>query len=382
MIEFFSKIKNLAFVGSGNIISTGISGIFWFYIASLVGTDGYGQVSYLIAIASIVHTITLLGIGNTIVVYTSKENKIQVPLYFVGLVSGTVGSIILYFVLQNEAISLYVWGAMIFTIVTSEILGRKLFKNYLKIMISQRLLMVFLAITLYHVMGLDGIVLGYGLSYLPFMFIIIRAFTKNELSFTNVKFKMNFSMHNFALNLSRRLSLSLDKLIIFPIFGFALLGNYQLGIQVFVLLGLLSTTVFQFMLPNDATGNKNNKLKFITVLISGILSVIAILLAPIAIPIFFPDFDESVEIIQILSIAIFPFAISQMMNSKFLGNEKSKIVFTGAIIFIFTQIIGIVFLGELYGIVGTAIAFVIACSFQSIFLLLSNKILLKSISNK
>ena len=56
MTSFWNKIKNfkglkdLSSLGIGNITSSGISGVFWFYLAALIGTEGYGELSYLLAI--------------------------------------------------------------------------------------------------------------------------------------------------------------------------------------------------------------------------------------------------------------------------------------------------------------------------------------------
>ena len=60
-----SRFKDLAAVGTSNSIATRISGVFWIFMASLLGTEGYGQFSYFIAIASIASVITFLGIGNS-----------------------------------------------------------------------------------------------------------------------------------------------------------------------------------------------------------------------------------------------------------------------------------------------------------------------------
>ena len=48
----FDKIKknpgihDLTFLGSANIIGNGITAIFWFYLAALLGPEGYGEISY------------------------------------------------------------------------------------------------------------------------------------------------------------------------------------------------------------------------------------------------------------------------------------------------------------------------------------------------
>lgn len=44
-----NKLKDLTIVGVSNGLSTLIIGIFWFFMAGLLGTENYGQVSYLIA---------------------------------------------------------------------------------------------------------------------------------------------------------------------------------------------------------------------------------------------------------------------------------------------------------------------------------------------
>ena len=48
---FYQNFKGLTMMGAATLISSGLGGLFWFYMASLMGTEGYGQVSYYIAIA-------------------------------------------------------------------------------------------------------------------------------------------------------------------------------------------------------------------------------------------------------------------------------------------------------------------------------------------
>ena len=40
--DFVNKIRGLIFVGTGNIASTAMGAIFWFFIASLMMTEDYG----------------------------------------------------------------------------------------------------------------------------------------------------------------------------------------------------------------------------------------------------------------------------------------------------------------------------------------------------
>ena len=70
-----SGLKGLTTIGASDIVGNGISAVFWFYMASLLGAENYGQISYFLAIAGIASTISLTGAANTLTVYTQKMSK-------------------------------------------------------------------------------------------------------------------------------------------------------------------------------------------------------------------------------------------------------------------------------------------------------------------
>ena len=72
-IKTFSGLKDLTSLGVSNIISSGISAIFWFYLAGLLGEENYGEISYLIAIAVIAGVFSSIGSGYTTTVYSAKN---------------------------------------------------------------------------------------------------------------------------------------------------------------------------------------------------------------------------------------------------------------------------------------------------------------------
>jgi len=181
-------------------------------------------------------------------------------------------------------------------------------------------------------------------------------------------------MNSYGLDLSRTLSLTFDKLIVFPLFGFDLLGNYQLAIQFLLVLVILPSSIYQYILPQEAGGSSRKKLKLATVLVSFVLAGIGVLLGPTILPILFPQFEEAKELIQITSLAVIPISINLMYTSKFFSVEKSRIVFSAEAIFLVLLISGILFLKSQFGIMGAAMALVIAASCQSIFLISLSKI--------
>lgn len=360
-------------VGFGNITASLISGIFWFYFASLLGAEQYGEVSYFIAIAGIASTISFLGLGNVVIVYTAKGEKIQPPIFVVGIVSSIISVIAVFLIFSQIGVSLYVFGYVIFSLATAEILGKKQYKNYSIYLITQKILMVAFALFFYYIIGLEGVILGIGLSFFPYITRIYKSFRRDKINFSLVRSRVGFIINSYTLDLSRTFSGYTDKLIVAPLFGFAILGNYQLGIQILSILSILPGIVYQYILPRDSSGESNKKLKKITITVSVILAILGFILAPIILPILFPKFTEAVEVIQIVSISVIPSTINLIYISKFLGNELSKIVLIGSGIFLAVQIISIFLLGTILGVNGIAVALVLGASSEAIFLVSVNR---------
>jgi len=366
--EYFLHAKNLTAVGISNVIANGISGIFWIYLASLLGVEGYGELGYLLAIMGTIGSLASFGTINTLIVYVSKGEKIQATIFCIVLISATIIGIISYFVFQNEAIAIYPLGYVIFSSVLFDLLGRKSFVNYGKYMIVQRVIMVSLALLLYQQYGINGIVLGYSLSFFPFIFLMYRGFKESRIDFSILRGKTVFITNNYVTHVLKIIYLNIDKLMIFPLFGTMVLGPYQLGFQIFSIAMLLPNIVIQYTLPHDAIGAKNIKLKKIAIIVCIIITVFVILGAPIIIPEIFPEFKESVKVVQIMSLALIPSSLSVLYSSELLGSERSKIVLFGAIIGISVIVIGIFTLGKHYGLVGLTASFVIAKIAEFLFL--------------
>ncbi len=373
--ESLYKFKDLANIGFANILTTGISLIFWLYIASILGTENYGELSYLLAIAGIVSIMSLVGAGNTLIVYTAKEVKIQATIYFIAIIVSIIGSVITFILFNNIGISLYVIGYVIFGLATSEILGRKLYSDYSKYMISQRILMVVFAIGLYHVFGPSGVILGISLSFFPYVFRIYKGFKETKIEISQIKPRFGFMINNYLLDLSRTFSSSVDKLIIAPLFGFAILGNYHLSIQLLTILSILPSIVYQYVLPRDASGLSNQYLKKLTIILSVGLALIGMIFGPILLPMFFPEFTEATEIVRIVSLSVIPITVNFMYISKFMGKEKSKIILIGSVIFIISLLISILILGNNFGVNGIALSLVIAYSSEALYLIAIDRFL-------
>ena len=322
----FSVLKQISFLGVAHIIPTLIAASFWFYIASLIGDEAYGELTYYLTIAGIGSTVTLLGTPTALNVYAAKGERILPVISMLTFTTSAIGAITVYFMFYNTGAGIHVFTYTIFALITAEFLGRKLFKTYMKIMIIQKILMVSLAIILYHLIGNDGIILGIAFAFIPFIILYYKEFKNYKINFSDLKSKKKFILNNYLLDFSRMFSGSMDKIIIAPLFGFAILGNYALGMQFYMVLLLIPSIIFQYIVPQDASGNPSVVLKKITVLVSIGIAILGVIFSPEIIKIMFPEFLESVKIVQIVSLGVIPGTINYMYISKFLGNLQNKII--------------------------------------------------------
>ena len=179
--EYFLRVQNITAVGVSTLIANGISSIFLIYLASLLGVEGFGELGYLLAVIGVSGGVASLGTVNALIVYVSKGEKIQATLFFIVLCSAIIVGISSFIIFKNEAVAIYPLGYVIFSSVLFDLLGRKSFVNYGKIMVSQRIIMVTLALLLYQQYGIYGIVLGYSLSFFPFTFLMYRGFKESKI---------------------------------------------------------------------------------------------------------------------------------------------------------------------------------------------------------
>jgi len=366
--EYFKRFKGLTLISLGTIVPSVISAVFWLYLARLVGAENYGEITYYLAIAGITVGISFLGAGNTLTVYTAKGSKIQPTIYFVVIISSLIAAIVLFFITWNVYACINVVGNILFSLVTFELLGTKHYKKWAVLQISQKIIMVVLSVILYHSLGINGVILGIGLSYFPMSVIhTIGLFRKQNIDFNLMRERVGFITNSYAMDLARYAGSSIDKIIVAPLFGFALLGNYQLGLQVLSILGILPGILYQYILPHDVSGTSNKKLKFLAVGMSFVFATLAVMLAPIIIPILFQKFTESVQVIQIVSITVIPSTINIIYISQFLANEKSRIVLIGSVIFVVIQISLIMILGKIFGMNGVAASLVFAGVAETIY---------------
>jgi len=375
-MNFKEKIfghKDLMSIGTANLFGSGISAIFWFSLASLINPEEYGQIHYFLAIAGMAQLLSLISTTNALQVYVAKNIKIHSTLFFISIITGIVSSLVVFLFFSRTDTSLLVLGYIIFELSNGFLLGKKLFSNYAKFFLTQKILTVIFGLGLYFTFGVDGIIFGLVLSYVPYIWILVNEFRNTRIDFSLLKPRKGFLINNYGINISSAVGGQMDKLIIAPILGLELLGNYSLAMQFLVILLLLPTTVFKYLLTQDSSGKNTKNLKKNTIFASVGLTMFGIVILPMIIPILFPNYIDTVIAIQIISVAIIPSTIGIFYDSKLLSIEKSKFLVIGKGIGLFTMISGFVILGPIYGIIGLAVTLVVSSCLQTLVVIIASK---------
>jgi len=367
--------KGLLSIGFADIVGSVISGLFWLYIASQLNPEIYGELIYFISIAGLAQMVSLFGSSNALTVYTAKNVKIQSTLFVISILAAAISLAIITIFLNRIDAGLLAVGFVVFSLVNSVILGKKLFVKYSKLVLSQKILTLILGIGLYFVFDVYGIIYGLALSYIPHLVIFVKEFSRTKIDFTLLKPRKGFIINNYVMSLTAGLGGTVDKLIIAPVLGLALLGNYSLALQMLTMMMMFSAVVYKYLLPLDASGEPNKKIRQITIIISIIITVLGVTILPNVIDWIFPKFIDAKDAIQIMSLGIIPGTISILYSSKFLGMEKSKFVLTTKLVSLGIMFGGFLYFGPIYGTVGLAWVIVTALTWESIFLFIMNRTL-------
>ena len=370
-----NKILDISSVGLTDLTGTAIVAVFWFYIASQLGPENYGELTYLISIATLASGIALFGSNYTVWIMATKKIDIQATIFLITGITSIISSIIVFIFLLDVGVSLVILAYVLLSLILSDFLGKKLYKIYSKYVITQKILMVIFGISFYYFIGESWILIGIALSYAHMIYPLIKTAKKSKINFKLIKEKKQFIINNFAVSVGKTLYGSLDKLIIVPLLGFTILGNYSLGYQFFSIINLLPGTAIKYLIAQDASGIQNKKIKKIMVIASVGMAILGSTVAPIILSLIFPKFIEAEQIIRILSWAAIPMTIqATYYMPKFWAQEKNALILYHTIIIIVFQIFAIITFGTLYGAIGLAIAFLTTSIFGCIAIVIIDKI--------
>jgi O-antigen/teichoic acid export membrane protein len=280
------------------------------------------------------------------------------------LILSSISAIALAIIFNNVSVALLVIASSSFAMTGAEFLGRKNYRQYSILITVTAAAQVVMGLSLYYLFGINGIILGYAVPPLVASYPFFRSIISASLSFEEIKRRMSFSLHSFSVLLSQAVATYADKLLIAPIFGFEMLGLYQLGFQFLMFVTVIPGSLYQYLLPQEASGIDRKGVRRIGLVLSIVFAAILFFTLPLIIEQFFPKYIGAIPVAQLMVFGIIPLTMVSLINSQLLGKEKSKLVLIGSAIYISSLLILLYILGSHFGLLGLGMAIVISSSIQ------------------
>jgi len=142
------SFKNFSFISVGRIIATGLQAVFYLIFAVLLGPEQYGQMSYLIALASTFSIIFRFGLPHTVSVYQAKkEHSIVNQVNTLAIITSSIGALVLLFIDPFSAVLSLSISFLFMNLYN--LLGLKNYKKHALVDIIKSVLIIILPISLF-----------------------------------------------------------------------------------------------------------------------------------------------------------------------------------------------------------------------------------------
>jgi len=238
----------------------------------------------------------------------------------------------------------------------------------LKDSISCRIFQIIISIFLYYTFDFSGILLAAAIVTFSHSPHYLKSLFKWNLKFDQIKKHFKLTLQNFGVESAQILPNWTDKLLLVPLLGFTVAGTYQFGYQVLLGLGILPMIIYTYMLPEEASGKSTRKIISGSLILSTILAILTFFIAPYGVNSFFPEFEESIIVIQILSIGVIPLTVITIINAK-LQAQESKLVGFGAMLRIASHLILLPLFWNIWRFEGLAFAVIVSLLIHLSYLL-------------
>ncbi|MCS6767913.1 MAG: hypothetical protein RMJ59_01600 [Candidatus Nitrosocaldus sp.] len=387
---FSKEVKEPFYIALGNLSSSILAAVFWLVMASIIEPRVYGEVNYYIAIASLAAALSLLALDttSTSLIAKGKKHFFREALLLESLLSITA-AVTISLIFSNAIIAFIVIGTNLLAMMLAYMLGIKMYNTYPIIAISNRAIQAILSIILYFVMGSDGILVGFAISSLVLGSILLSKFRLNGddnndqkkitqvIKLNNIKAKKKFILSTYTLHLAGAKLLFIDKIVIAPMFGFEVLGLYQLGFQLLMFLAVIPSSLLQYLVPEESSNTERRIVKWLGLMLCVIVALVFYLTSPFLINIFFPKYVDAIDNAKIMSLGVIPMTINSIIVSSLIAREKSSVVLLGSLVYICSLIPLFILLGNIIGLIGLGLSVVLALSLQTITLILSTRYIIK-----
>lgn len=367
-MNFKESIHNLSILGIGQIIVSILNVVFYFIFAYLLGPEKYGNFAYLISIATIVPTFTRFGLSQSIVIFSSKkEHSLEKSVNLLAFISAVITTAFLIFF--DPFVAMLSFSFSIFMMQIGNYLGQRKYKQVTISQIGRSIIWITVAILLYYVMDLNGVLIGMIIGNLIFSINYLKTINFEKWNFSNLKNQSNTIVNSFGVDISQIAPNYIDKLVIAPFFGFQTTGIFHFAIQALIAIESFPIILHKFLLAEQFKENISKRFALLSSLFASIVILAGVYLSPYIIGNLFPEYIESIIAVQIIVFSIIPLLIISILNAK-LQVLESKLVGLGVIVRIGTNLTLIPILGGLMGITGLVLSNLISIILLSIYLII------------
>jgi O-antigen/teichoic acid export membrane protein len=375
LIDIFTGNIGFAYVSVAGIVNSTAGALFYLFFATLLSVNDYGKINYIISGGMVAFVLCTSGMDVVIMTYFSKKSpSILFEINSLALVISVFSAILVSIFFNNLAIGLFVVGSSLYLISFAELLAKKQYKQYLLVFGGGRIIQMILSIILYQVVGIDGFILGYAAAYLIFGYKAIINILKFTIDWRELKSLWKSILQLYGANATYQLMFYVDKIVVGALFGYYVLGSYQLAFQVFLFASFFPTSVFKYLLPHESAGKIKLTIKIFGILAAILISLIVILASPHMIYFFYPKYSQAIASIQIISLSIIPLTIANIQKVKIISEQKKIIhVLSSSIVTLITQNLLAASLGSMFGLVGISISLLIALCVQCFYLYVANR---------
>lgn len=351
-------IHNFSYIAIGSGTGAGLQVLFYLVFAAILEPGIYGELSYIIAIAGTVSTVSKFGMNQTVMISNSKKNIIfSSQLNVLALITTSVAAIILLFINVYAAILSLAFSYFVMS--QHNLLGLQRYKKHMILAISKGGLMIIIPIILYFQFDIAGILIGMAISYFVCSTDFLRMIKIKIQSFNHIKKNYKVIIHNFGIDASTILSRRIDKLIIAPLMGFTFLGLYQFNLQILFGLEIIPIALHQFLLSEESRGQKHKKIILGIFGFSVLITILVILFSPFIVEQLFPKYSDGITSLQILIVSIIPLTLGAIFSAKLQARESTKVGYS-AFARIGTLVILIIILGSNFELIGLSIAVLVS----------------------
>ena len=357
LIRAALRNRGIFYVGMGNLISSGLTIVFWLIIANFLKVGDYGYIGYSIALANLTGEFVLLGLNITVTTFVAKGengNMVRDANFIVFIACISVCGF--YLIIGLLYVSFLVLAFSVYLMSLAEALGRKKYEIYAFMLIGSRSCQLAFSLVFYYLWGFNGILIGSAIAWLLTGLHFFKNIIPLNFDFTSIKKNLAFILSAFGARVVESMALFFDRVLIGWLYGNTIVGFYVLALQFYFMLYMLPNMMFYYLLPEKSSGATMPELEKLSLLMAVFLAVGGFIFFPFFIGWLFPKFDESIQIVRLMSLAVIPATIANIKSAELFANDRSDMVFQGRFLGLCALIFGIVVFWELFDTIGLGVA--------------------------